>query len=123
MLLSNKPLQFSGGRFEIFPITVTQSQPKSNASNAIDKNLDTRSQTTCGYNMDIWFKMKFSQVYCFEEVKVINGFIKTKAPRMKDTRIFVVDSSRSAEGLCGILVTVVKWSVQGQTYRLVTVVL
>ena len=61
--------------------------------------------------------MKFSKVYCFEEIKVINGFLKTKAPRMKDTSIFVVDSSRSVESLCGILVTVVKWSVQGQTYR------
>ena len=72
-------------------------------ANAIDKDHKTIVHTICDYGIDIWFKLKFSEVHCFTEVIITNSVKSTYAWRMQDTKVFVENTEQGTEEFCGVL--------------------
>ena len=91
---------------------------RNEAIGALDKNYTTMSHTLCGYNEDHWFNMQFGAVRCFSKIRISNPFIHFyHAFRMEDAQVFVVNTGKSIESLCGILKIRKEWTIEGQTYR------
>ena len=64
--------------------------------------------------------MQFGEVKCFSEVRISNPFMHFyHAFRMEDAQVYVVNTGKSIESLCGILKIRKEWTIEGQTYRLV----
>ena len=95
----------TGNGLKIHPESAQSSSIINNnkPANAIDGDHATISHTFCEYNMDIWFKLKFSEVYCFTEVIITNSVTSTFAWRMHDTKIFVKNTELGTEEFCEVL--------------------
>ena len=73
------------------------------ADRAVDGEWGTKSHTKCAWSTDIWYKMKFSESYCFDEVVIIQSLLNNNAYRWQDTQILAVDSETGEETVCGVL--------------------
>ena len=102
------------------PITASQSSTWSTATAnlAIDDDMATNSNTQCGYNEIIWFKMVFEFVHCFSEVVIFQSHLNSNAQRMDGTRVLVMNSETESRLYCGRLSTNSDLTVEGQTYRI-----
>ena len=87
------------------------------ASKAVDGDNTTWSHTECGWNMDIWYRMKFNEARCFTEVIVLNSKLDPDVSRMEDTEVYVLDRTKGVEYLCGVIKTTQVYTVAGRTYR------
>ena len=91
----------------------------STASLAIDGLRSTSSVTICSYDIDHWYKMNFSAVYCFSEVVITQlEVLYKKQFRMEDTNVFVVNSKTGTESLCGVLKISSKKTLKSQMYTI-----
>ena len=89
-----------------------------NAKRAVDGDLSTAAHTKCRFDADLWFKMKFDNVYCFFEVVIIQSRWNSLAHRMDDLNVVLVDTETESESLCGVLKVTEDWTLEGQTYRI-----
>ena len=102
----------------IKPSTVSQSSTFDTdaADGAVDGDLRTRSHTTCAWNTDLWYKMKFEAVYCFSDIGIIQSQPNIFAERMDGTKVAVVNSQKGIESVCGELDVGLDYTILGQTY-------
>lgn len=71
--------------------------------NGMDDNMGTTAHTSCKRGVNETFTAHFPGDYCFQEVVVYNRYTNFNAVRMKGTRIYVIDTSKRTEELCGKL--------------------
>ena len=105
------------------PSTASQSSTYRNNNDvkamfAIDGDLSTQAHTSCVKNTELWYKMKFDEVYCFSDVVIINSKQDKWADRMDDTKVFVLNTKTGTESLCGVLKVSDVQTIEGQTYRI-----
>ena len=91
--------------FKIEPMSATQSTVSDNdvATNAIDSDPLTWSYTICGWNTDIWLKLKFSEVHCFTEVRMLDRYKNAYVYRKNNGKVYVINKASSQENLCGVV--------------------
>ena len=106
--------------FKVDPVSVSQIDTYYNekAELAIDGDLTTKSNTNSAWDTDLWYKMRFDAVRCFSEVVIVQAHLNSKANRMNDTKVFVVNTNTGTESLCGILKASTDLTIEGQTYRI-----
>ena len=107
-------------QFKAEPVSVSQINTYSiaTAEMAIDGDLTTKSNTKQAWDTDLWYKMRFDAVRCFSEVVIVQAHLNSKANRMNDTKVFVVNTNTGTESLCGILKASTDLTIEGQTYRI-----
>ena len=89
------------------------------AEYATDGDLNSISETQGGWNIDLWFKMKFDEVFCFFEVVIIQAKLNWYyANRMQDLKVFVVNTDTGIDNLCGVLKISSDYTIEGQTYKI-----
>ena len=91
--------------FKIKPMSATQSTVSDDrvAAKAIDGDSATWSSTLCKWNTDIWFKLKFSEMHCFTDVKILDRYQNYKAFRKSYGKVFVINKAISQKSLCGVV--------------------
>ncbi|KAL5247791.1 hypothetical protein ACHWQZ_G019622 [Mnemiopsis leidyi] len=105
----------------ILPTSVSQSSTweSATANLAVDGRMATNSNTQCGCNRVIWFRMVFDDVYCFSEVLIFQSHMDNlNAPRMDGTTVIVENSETESRDICGRLVIRHDFTVKGQTYNI-----
>lgn len=108
-------------KMRILPTSVSQSSTweSATANLAVDGRMATHSNTQCGYNRVIWFRMVFDAVYCFSEVLIFQSHMDNlNAPRMDGTTVIVENSETESRDICGRLVIRHDFTVKGQTYNI-----
>ena len=89
------------------------------AEYATDGDLNSISETQGGWNIDLWFKMKFDEVFCFFEVVIIQAKLNWYyAYRMQDLKVFVVNTDTGIDNLCEVLKISSVMTIEGQTYTI-----
>jgi len=96
--------------------TLTWSGTPQSAELAIDGDMETASHTNCAWNTDIWYKMRFDDVQCFDEVEFVNSYLNYNAFRMQDLGVYVKNSDDGEENLCEVVRIREDETVEGQTY-------
>ena len=106
--------------FPVKPSAVFQSSTFGTdaVDHAVDGDLETRSHTSCAWNTDLWYKMKFEAVYCFSHIGIIQSQLNDYAKRMDDTKVFVMNTQTGVEGLCGVLKVGAGETISKQTYNI-----
>ena len=91
--------------FKIEPMSATQSTVSDDrvVTKAIDGDSATWSSTLCKWNTDIWFKLKFSELRCFTDVKVLDRYQNYNVFRKRNGEVYVINKARSQESLCGVV--------------------
>ena len=90
-----------------------------NAYSAIDGDLSTNSHTNCAWNKDLWYKIKFDTIYCISEVVIIQSHMQRQnAKRMEDSKVFIVNTVKGTESLCGVLKIKSTMTLEEQTYKI-----
>ena len=110
---------------KVEPVSVSQSSTYQTLYPrlAIDADLATYSHTQCAWNTELWYKMEFDDVLCFSEVVIIQShwgprLNNNNAYRMDDTRVFVVNTIKAIESLCGRISISGDMTIDGQTYKI-----
>ena len=98
--------------------TLTYAGTIRKAELAVDGDMSTWSHTKCAWSIDLWFKMKFSAVFCFSEVVIIQSHDSYYSARMQDTKVFVINTKTGTEHLCGVLKIRDVRTTEGQTYKI-----
>ena len=62
--------------------------------------------------------MTFDQVYCIQEVKILQSKMNSYAERMEGTEVYVRNNSTGTETLCGTLHIIDDYTTAGQTYNI-----
>jgi hypothetical protein len=88
------------------------------AKYGIDGDMETSAHTNCGWNTDLWYKMKFGAVYCFSHVVITQGDRNLHAARMQDTNVFVVNTATNTRNFCGVLKISDNTTIEAQTYKI-----
>ncbi|KAL5253017.1 hypothetical protein ACHWQZ_G015691 [Mnemiopsis leidyi] len=110
-----------GDTVKVQPVSVessSQNNLDNDANKAIDNDFATQSHTECEFDTDIWYRMNFESVHCFTEVVMVNSAWSAFVGRMKDLKVFVLDTRQDTERLCGSLELNNDWTWAGQTYRI-----
>ena len=121
---ANSNLRSISDGAKLKPVAVSQSSTYTGDDNefgpslAVDGNMDTRSHTNCGSNKEIWFKIIFRTFYCIRDTVFTQSATDGSSIRIDETKVWVVNSKRGSEHLCGQLRTGTVYTLEGQTYRI-----
>ena len=89
------------------------------AEHAIDGNMTTASRTTCSWDSDHWYKIKFGALYCFSTIVIVNEYTGLRSSYgIDDTNVFVVDTVKDTVYFCGVIKVRNVNTAEGQTYRI-----
>ena len=88
------------------------------AERAIDGDKNTRSQTNCAWDTDLWYKMELDAVYCFPEIVIVQSHLNWYSYRMQDLKVLLIDRATGTESLCGTFRNTQVPTIAGQTYKI-----
>ena len=76
------------------------------ATSAIDGNLYTFAESDCKFDIDIYYRIRYTNIKCIKEIQVIqSGLVFGRdAMRMNGTTVTVSNSGTGVETDCGVLI-------------------